>query len=466
MDRRALESMVAGLESTQREFKVTTGQLKPALKTVCAMLNGRGGFVLFGVRDSGQIVGQSVTPRTLEEVSHEIRKMEPPALVDIETIEIGAQKSVIVLSVPGGGGPFTYDGRPYTRTGPTTSVMPQGEYERLILERMHGSRRWENQPALGVSVGDLDQAEITRTLEEAIRRQRLADPGVRDPVEVLTGLGLLHDGHLLNAAVVLFGREHAFLPNYPQCVLRMARFRGSDKTEFLDNRQEQGNAFDLFVRAQRFLRDHLPVAGRIVPNLFERIDDPLYPTAALREALANALCHRDYSIGGGSVSIAIYDDRLEIASTGSLHFGLTVEALMKPHASRPWNPLIAGAFYRRGIIERWGRGTLRMRELTVEAGLAPPEIEATSDDVVVRFRPTSYVPPTRISRDLSSLQRELLTILSRQGPCSLSEIQRSLSTQAADRTVQENLALLRQLDLIDSISRGRGARWMLKGINA
>ena len=146
------------------------------------------------------------------------------------------------------------------------------------------------------------------------------------------------------------------MPRYPQCLLRMARFQEVNKTEFIDNRHEIGNAFDLLVRAQRFLRDHLPVAGRVVPNVFERIDDPLYPPEALREALANALCHRDHSVGGGSVSITMYDDRLEIASTGLLPFGLTLDALTRPHPSLPWNPLIARAFYRRGIAVLSRRG--------------------------------------------------------------------------------------------------------------
>src|SRR5439155_12284518 len=126
---------------------------------------------------------------------------------------------------------------------------------------------------------------------------------------------------------------------------------------------------------ERFLRDSLPIAGRVVPSLFEREDDPLYPPVALREALANALCHRDYSIGGGSVAVAVYDNRLEITSSGTLHFGLTVDQLYHPHESLPWNPLIARAFYRRGIIEAWGRGTLKIMELSEKAGLLAPEIE-------------------------------------------------------------------------------------------
>src|SRR5205807_719288 len=107
------------------------------------------------------------------------------------------------------------------------------------------------------------------------------------------------------------GRTERVSRDYPQCLLRVARFRGTDRTEFLDNRQFSGHAFRLLLHAERFLRENLPVAGRVSPGLFERVDDPLYPPTALREALANAICHRDYSIGGGSVAAAIYDDRLE-----------------------------------------------------------------------------------------------------------------------------------------------------------
>ena len=139
--------------------------------------------------------------------------------------------------------------------------------------------------------------------------------------------------------------------------------------EFLDNRQFNGNALTLLTNAERFLRETLPIAGRFEQDRFERIDEPLYPPLAAREALANALCHRDYSIGGGSVGIAIYDDRLEVTSSGSLHFGLTPEKLFAPHESRPWNPLIARTFYRRGIIEEWGSGTLKMATLTGAAGV-------------------------------------------------------------------------------------------------
>ena len=167
-----------------------------------------------------------------------------------------------------------------------------------------------------------------------------------DVADVLDRLGLRVEGQALNAAVVVFGRR--MLPHYTQCQLRMARFRGADKTEFLDQRQTNGHALQLLEEASQFLIRHLPVAGRIEPGLFERADAPLFPPVALREALVNAFCHRDYSIVGGSVSLGIYDDRLEIWSDGTLPFGLSVDDLKRDHLSRPRNPLIAEVFYRRG----------------------------------------------------------------------------------------------------------------------
>ncbi len=302
-------------------------------------------------------------------------------------------------------------------------------------------------------------------MDEAIRRSRMEEPGTRDPVALLIGLGLIENGVLLNAAVALFAREERLLPYYPQCVLRMARFRGRDKTEFEDNRQEMGNAFVLLQRAQRFFREHLPVAGRVVPNLFERVDDPLYPPVALREALANALCHRDYGVGGGSISIGIYDDRLEISSTGRLPFGLTPADLVRPHPSRPWNPLIARVFYRRGIIETWGRGTLKIAELMEQAGLATPEFEESAGEVVVRFFPTGYVPPSRVSRTLSPLQQEILEYLAGVGVARLGQIVSELPSSPVARTVTDNLQTLRDLDLVELRGWGKGARWMLRGVD-
>ncbi len=130
--------------------------------------------------------------------------------------------------------------------------------------------------------------------------------------------------------------------------------------------------------------------------------------------------------------------------------------------SRPWNPLIAGVFYRRGIIESWGRGTIKMAELTEQAGLPSPEFTCRCGEVVVCFRPSPQASPTHAGRELSPLQRELLEILGRLGTASLGEIRATLSADTARRTVQDNLQLLRGYGLVEPSGKGRGGRWALK----
>jgi ATP-dependent DNA helicase RecG len=210
-----------------------------------------------------------------------------------------------------------------------------------------------------------------------------------------------------------------------------------------------------------FLRRHLPVAGRFEPGVMTRLDEPLFPTLALREALVNAICHRDYSIVGGAISIGIFDDRLEITSTGTLPFGLTVEDLKREHTSKPRNPLLAEVFFRRGLIERWGRGTQKIVSLCVEAGHPEPEFEERSGEVVVRFLPSAYIPPHRISHDLTERQRRILHVLSDGGRWRSRDIAGEFRPPLARTTLREDLDLLRKLGMVATEGRGAGARWWL-----
>ncbi len=420
--------------------------------------------MIFGVDPAGTIVGQMVSDRTIEQVVGEFTRIEPSISPEIDRIAIdGLNREVIVAAVGRSHRrPHTFKGQAFRRVGNTTTALSREQYHEMLLEAHHANQRWENEPAEPWGVDQMNASEIARTVDEAVRRGRLEEPGTRDPAEMLKGLGLLVDGRLLRAAVVLFARSERLVATYPQCRVRLARFRGADKTEFIDNRQYHGNAFELLLQADRFLRAHLPVAGHVVAGVFERSDDPIYPPVALREALANALCHRDYSIGGGSVGIAIYDDRLEITSSGGLHFGLDVEDLYRPHESLPWNPTIADVFYRRGIIETWGRGTLKMAQLMQQAGLPRPEFEDSPGALLVRFRPSTYLPPQRVGRNLTERQQNLLRILAEGGPMALKRIVDALGPDTEPRSIQGDLQLLRSLDLVDTTGWGRGARWQLR----
>ena len=455
-------ALAASGESETLELKATTGTRREAAMTVCAFLNQGGGQVLFGVRPDGTVAGQQVGERTIEELSAELGRIDPPAFPTVERVPVDGDREVIVVTAAQGTSrPYTYRGSAYRRVGNTTVAMSSDEYNRMLFERMHSEQRWENRPADGWSVDDLDAAEIRRTVAEAVRRGRLEEPVSGEPPDLLRGLGLLRDGVLLRAAAVLFGSAERLEFEMPQCLLRVARFRGADRMEFLDNRQFTGNAFTLLANAERFLRDTLPIAGRFEADRFERIDEPLYPPLATREALANALCHRDYSIGGGSVGIAVYDDRLEVTSSGSLHFGLTPEKLFVPHESRPWNPLIARTFYRRGIIEEWGSGTLKMADLSSSAGLPVPEIEDDGGAVTVRFRHGVPVPERPSRAPSPAERREMILALLDGAEDGLPrrEIHARLGPGVSERQVRRTLEELRERGLAMSTNRGTLTRW-------
>ncbi len=448
-------------ESEILEFKVSTGMRREATKTVCAMLNQRGGDVIFGIEPDSQIVGQQVIDRTIEQLSAEIMRIEPPAFPEINRVKVSGNLELLLVKVPPGASkPYLYRGSAYLRVGNTTRRMTSEQQNRLLLERLHGEQRWENQLAKGWTIDNLDIAEIRKTVTEAVQNGRLTEPGSRDAEDLLRGLGLIQGGGILRAAAVLFGKTEFLETLMPQCLLRVARFRGIDRSEFLDNRQFIGNAFSLLASAMRFLLDTIPIASTFESGRMERIDKPLYPPLAVREALANALCHRDYAMGGGSIGLAIYDDRLEITSIGPLHFGITPSDLFEPHESRPWNPIIARVFYRRGIIEEWGRGTIKIAELVTSAGLPQPEIEEHRDCVTVRFWNPNYTSPQYHDYALTEQQRAILATLNQSvGAMSLRHIRAELGSQTDDRKLSKDLGVLKRKGLVQPSGRGRGALW-------
>ncbi|MBH0176401.1 MAG: transcriptional regulator [Nitrospira sp.] len=385
-DSKKLNRLLKQGEGPTLEFKRSTGELREGLQTICAFLNGLGGMVLFGVRPDGKPEGQHATEQTLREIAHAMDRFEPPVNIPVERIQTEAGRAVLVLRIEGTSDtiPFTFEGRPYERVGNTTRKMAQDRYEQLLFERSHSKRRWENQPAHGISLKDIDREEVFRIVEIARSVGRLVGPVGKNLPDVLNRLGLRQNGQILRAAVVLFGKT--FLPDYPQCELRMARFRGTDKTEFLDQRQIRGPAFKLLEEAELFCQRHFPLPAKIVPGRMRRVETPLIPPDAMREILVNALIHRDYSIAGGAVSLAIFNDRVEVWSAGVFPKGITPESLMRPHLSVQRNPILADIFHRTGLIEKWGRGTDRVVDMCREGGIPAPIFEEITGAAVVTFR--------------------------------------------------------------------------------
>ncbi len=195
-----------------------------------------------------------------------------------------------------------------------------------------------------------------------------------------------------------------------------------------------------------------------------RHDQPEIPVLALREALANAISHREYSTAAGSISVFIYDDRVEVASIGGLHFGLSVDDLLRPHESQPWNPLIAGALYRRGVVDSLGSGIQRMIRIVEATRILPPTIIDTGTSVLVTFHRRGAVPAhlrdRGVSREGMAVLQELLaagTSLPLRDLIAATNVNPGMS----DRTIREELQRLRRLELVEPGGTGRAARWVL-----
>ncbi len=337
--------------------------------------------------------------------------------------------------------------------------MKREEYERLVLARLHSQHRWETLPAERWKVADLDADEIRLTVVEAVAVKRLSVVPSEKPETVARRLGLLVDRRPTQAAVVLFAKDP--LPHYPQCAIRLARFRGVTKSEFIDNRQFHGHAFALLRHAEAFFDLHVPIASRVVSGQMRREDRPQYPAEALREALVNAFCHRDYSEAGASIGVSIYDDRLEVWSWGRLPGDLTPEKLRVDHPSVRRNDLIADVFYRRGYIEKWGRGTQKIIELCRRAGLREPEFLERAGEVGVRFWATAGVATEVGDADLTRRQREVLNAVASLGEAGVEEIRQRLQDPPSVRMVQRFLAALVESDRVSRTGKGRSTRYRL-----
>jgi len=260
---------------------------------------------------------------------------------------------------------------------------------------------------------------------------------------------------------VLFGKNP--LPHYPQCAIRLARYRGVTKSELIDNRQFHGRAFALLRHAEAFFDLHLPIASRIIPGRMRREDRPQYPAEALREAVVNALCHRDYSEPGASIGVSIYDDRLEVWSWGRLPGDLTPERLRVDHPSIRRNDLIAEVFYRRGYIEKWGRGTQKILEVCRDAGLRQPEFVERAGEVGVRFWARGRPGAEAEDVSLTPRQRQVLGALAALGEAGAEEIRNRLESPPSPRMVQRLLAKLVENDQVTRTGKGKFTRYRVAG---
>ena len=382
-----IKTIIAKDESRVLELKTTTGEIVKGMQTLCAFLNTDGGWLFFGITPKLEVLGQLVTDNTQRELAHEITKFEPAVSLPIEYVEVPGRKDCYVIGIHAdaakfGDTPYTYDGRAFYKVESTTKLMPRSMFDERLRRSNPSVFAWESQTPNNLRLDNLDEDRIKGAVMYGISKGRMpASSATESAMALLDKLAMVEDGKIKNAAAALFIKKSSA---YPQFLLRMARFRGTEKKVFIDNMRVNGNFFELLDAGLSFFFKHLNQSGVI--KGIRREEQLEIPIEALREALTNALCHRLMDSPSGSVGISIFDDRVEIENTGHLPNELTIETIKLPHRSYPQNPIIASALYKIGFLESWGTGVDRMIDACKAVGLPEPDYGTDGLFVWITFK--------------------------------------------------------------------------------
>ena len=371
MDYEELERLISKDETKNIELKKSTGELREGMHSACAFLNSDGGILVFGVTPSLKILGQIVSESTRRDIAQALAGIEPAVSPVIEYVNLPDKPNlqVIVLRFNPwvyGQKPYTFHGKPYYRLESITKAMPRDMFEERLRQNFPHQFSWEMRVADKITIGDLDEKKIRGLVRLGVEERRISEESLSEPIEIiLEKWDLLDNGKVRNAAAFLFSRKKPIFYE-----IRLARFRGTDKNYFIDNQQAFGNFFELLDAGMGFFFKHLSLSGEIKGIMREEHLD--VPVKALREALINALCHRDYDIHQCSIGIAIYDDRIEIESPGLLPHRLTPKTIKRVHKSFPRNEVLANVLYQTTYLERWGSEVKRIIDVCKEEGSPEP----------------------------------------------------------------------------------------------
>ena len=466
LNEEALVSLFQQRESETLDFKEALPTSSDLAVLITAFYNTRGGTVVIGVDDQRQPVGVA-SPQGVETgITNIIRdRLDLDLMPTIEIMPHQGKEFVVVTCPRGHYPPYFVRGepRPYVRIGSSNRVATHAEIRHLYL--VSGEVSFETLPCRQATVTDLSSPLIARYRER--RSRHTAGALDLSDEELLRNLGCIveEEGQLLstNAGVLLFCEEpYRFLR---QNEITCAQFKGMDMLRTIDRKDLRGPLPELVVAAEQFLYRHIRIGHEVIG--FEGIDYWEYPREAMREALINAVIHRDYSITGGRLRVFLFDDRIEFYSPGDLLPGVTVEKMRRLESqSKLRNPVIVEVFRDLGgFIEKMGTGIQRMTRAMEEYGVPRPRFEELGGE----FRVTLIGPGERFMKErvapewMRGLNERQLSGLQRLRSAGriTNEEYRALNS-VSRYTAQRDLADLVARQLIQQVgARGKGVYYVL-----
>ncbi|MCK5774396.1 MAG: putative DNA binding domain-containing protein [Thermoplasmata archaeon] len=435
-------------ESETLELKRSTSELKEAIISISSMLNKHEkGEIYFGIRNDGKVMGQQVSDKTLRDISQGISNfIEPKIYPTIEATRIEGNDCIRV-AFEGNDSPYFAYGRAYMRISDEDRILSPKEIERIILDKNSNRNYWDYQRSSSTKEM-IDEDELNRFLENAKQAGRL-ETKKDNKIAILDKLGLLDGDKLRNAGEILFCDQN-------KLEVQLAIFAGKDKTTFLDIKMLEGNIFHLLRESELYLKSN--IRWNVKFGKLQREETPEIPIKALREALVNSLCHREYSNPKGN-EIALFKNRIEIYNPGSFPEGLKPDDYIHgDERSVLRNPLIANVLYLSKDIEKWGSGLRRIHE------------ECQSKDIKVEFKPLKtgfitifYREPKEIEKlgeKLGENEERILALIIEDQTIPITDIAEKIGISTT--AVENNIKKLKVKGLLERKGPAKGGYWQVK----
>lgn len=428
-------------------------------ETMVAFANADGGTILIGLDGQGQVVDYMVDEAVQGHLVRALVMCRPPVVTDWEQYDLPGG-TVVALKIARS--PELHalaDGRVLIRVGAENRPMGGEAIRHLAATKSSGD--FESEPVEGTTLVDLDKAVLDEYMRHRAERGYRMNSGRLQDHLVEMG-AMIEDGTPTVAGMLLFGKHpQTFLP---QSGLIFVKFlgkeaRGRDGLAGYGRRVEiEGPAARIIERAWQVVNEEMRVEA--VVNGLRREEVPEYPRFAVREALVNAVCHRDYRLSGRRVEIRMYDDRLELISPGGLPGYITLDNIVEEHFSR--NPRLVAGLFQWGYIEELGLGVDRMIEEMLQHGHAPPNFEAKPYSFTVRLHNTLERTPARSwPSNMNERQLRAMNLIEEQGRITNRDY-RQLCPDVNPETLRLDLVDLVDKGLLLKIGDKKGTYYILK----
>jgi len=418
------------------------------LRLVCAFSNQDGGKLLIGVDDHGNVIGLDNPKKLLEDIPNKIQNY----FGLVPRVNYHEEQNFIEVIIPPSQTPITYQGKFYVRSGSTLKTLEGKELQRFFFQK--GDTNWDAIQEPDFTLDDIDDTTIRYFIN--LVHRRFPSEGNKletaDKQELLEKLHLVQNGKLTRAAILLFGKDpRQFFPN---AFLKVGKF--TSETDVQTQDEIIGNLFQQLDGLLEILKTKYLETKTFYKGV-HRVEQLIYPESALREALVNALIHKDYS--GPHIQVKVFNDSMSIWNYGKLPSELSLAQLKTSHPSFPRNELLANIFFKAGFIEAWGRGTYKIVQEMTKAGLPEPEFTEHAGGIDLSLFQSESASIYR-EPELNERQAEALQYLKRK-QTSIDRKNYALLFEVSDRTALKDLKDLVEKGILVKQGKTRDVKYKM-----